>query len=93
MTIEQLEKATKLKEEINELKRHKKVMITTDGGSEETPFNQENFRLKLDPNQKSADLRHLRPLYLPISAHDFIDMYIRNVEKQIKKLEAEFEKI
>ena len=88
MTEEKLSQAKGLEKEISKLKEHYSYVKTTNvniyEGIEATIF--------VSPTNAS-NKRDLINAFLPISVPEFVEMYLNKVEKQIKKLEKEFEKL
>ena len=88
MNNETLQRAKQLEKDIEELKKHY-AFVKTDM---ENPYNDPTSVMYLAPNN-SGNQRKLKHDFLPIAMPEFAEMYLAKVEKQIKKLEKEFEKL
>lgn len=88
MTEEKLEQSQELNKQIIELKKHYDYVKT----DKEAPYEGQFARIYIEP-ATSESQRQLRKDLLPISLPEFVEMYLAKVEKQIKKLEKEFEKL
>lgn len=88
MNNETLQRAKQLEQEIEELKKHY-AFVKTDM---ENPYTEPASAMYLMPGN-SGNQRKLRHIFLPIAMPEFAEMYLTKVEKHIKKLEKEFEKL
>lgn len=91
MTEEKLAQAKKLEEEISRLRQHyRSIKTSRDNAYESSPGSRP--AIKVEPNFESREKSLMLDL-LPIDLSEFMELYLTKVEKQIKKLEKEFEKL
>jgi chaperonin cofactor prefoldin len=88
MKTELLNQAISLRDKIQDIKRHLEKIKT----DRESPYDNEGSFLHAEPDFEE-NMKKLRNEFLPISISEFMEMYIARIEKEIKKLEKEFEKL
>lgn len=89
MTDEKLKEAQGLAKKIEDLKSHVKFVKA----DYENPYEDTGADIYVEPNNSRYDKRRLLKEFLPFTIPEFVDMYIHRAEKEIKKLEKEFEKL
>ena len=90
MNKETLERATELSNDIDTLKGHiKNIMYFGSGTS--IDYSDENHRVEIKLSEEGTNPRRLHIKYLPYALPDMVELYIKRVEEEIAKLEAELE--
>lgn len=88
MTEEKLVQANELEKEITDLKNHRDYVKTERDDAYEGP----RCKMVIESNFE-APQKVIQPEFMPVALPEFVEMYLTKVEKQIKKLEEEFEKL
>jgi ribosome recycling factor len=88
MTDETLQRAKQLEKEIEELKKHCEYIRT----EKENPYEGSKAEIYIETINEDRH-RRLEKDFLPIALPEFVEMYLAKVEKHIKKLEKELEKL
>lgn len=88
MTKELLQQSIDLEKKIHDLKVHYEQVKT----EKELPYETDKARIHVEPNFENTQ-RRLLEQFLPVSLAEFMEMYLSKVEKEIKKIEKQFEKL
>ena len=88
MTNEKLTQANDLLKEMKELRDHYKDIKT----EKEAPYEGDSARILIENNSDSHEKRLIFE-FLPIELPQFVELYLSKIDKKIKKLEKEFEKL
>jgi hypothetical protein len=88
MTNEKLDQGNVLILKIKDLKNHLEVLKTKN----EDAYEGEKARINVESNFETTS-RTLIQEFIPISISKFMTMYFTKLEKEIKNLEKEFEKL
>ena len=88
MTKEQLENAIAIDEAINDLKKHRDMILNTSSG--QTDYKGRKLICNLGGSYSN---RVFRSAYAPIKTESYVHAYLMNVDAKIMELEKEFESI
>ena len=94
MNTEKLDKANDIHRQIEDLKRHRDDITLKHKQEDRATYELANS-IRIRPTYRHGNMeeRVFRKQFLPISIPDLIDLYVKKLDTEIERLQAEFEKL